>query len=316
MPNISKEWEESWVGSKENDGGRRTGGKFVRLDRIHSGFIHERHRNKYRVNFAYAKISGEDLESLDELAAPVGGYPEPEDKPDGFCNAWRKKQGRFCKRKAKEGERFCAFHLGGKANPKKYRHENVFFHGAISKMPFYTHKLPKTLQEAIQAQVDLPAHEQFCFREELALFRNSGEKIVEMYGKAVASGNQDLILETGVLMRDYLKQVVAIGKDIAATEAIATETLTQAELNSFINFIVRQAYEMFGTDMERAREFERQLRGKVKALSHVDDPQTVQSTTQDVFEAMAYSVPIAPDVTQDTPHNNAGSVVEGYYEQR
>jgi hypothetical protein len=161
-----------------------------------------------------------------------------------------------CRRWAIRGSNFCQFH-GGRRSPKYWSQH-------VSR--FYKRALTQTLTDALQQSLELKPDDQFNLMEELALMRQVASQYVTVYGAALESGKQDLILSSGELMALALNQVANICKLAASVHSEQKDKFSIHDLNYVIEQIIRISYDCFKDD-DRCNKFAMMIRDQLDIRS-------------------------------------------------
>lgn len=164
-----------------------------------------------------------------------------------------------CRRWALKGTMFCQFHGG------RHVHKANYWQQQVSR--FYKRNLSKSLAEAIEDSLDLKPDDQFNLMEELALMREVAGQYVKVYGAALESGKQDVILSSGELMALALNQVSNICRQAAAVHNEQREKFSVHDLNYIIEQIIRISYDCFKDD-DRCNTFALMIREQLDLKSN------------------------------------------------
>jgi len=181
--------------------------------------------------------------------------PPPENSPRR-CHA-RRRNGERCRRWALRGRDYCQFH-GGRRGPVR-----------TDRLPmFYSRQLNRTLQEAVESQLEMAPREQLALFEELALMRLTAQRTVSMWNAAVETGKPETEQMAVALMVEALKNVEHMCTAAARVESTAADKVSIHTLKAFVSQIVRIAYETMGEEhVELARKFEKLVREEIKLPS-------------------------------------------------
>lgn len=197
--------------------------------------------------------------------------------------------GHRCAKWAITGSRFCQFH-GGSGKRAKVRNYSLPM--------FYSKYLTNTLNEALEAQLDLDSSEQLNLQEELALMRMTCAQAVKLFSGANEipedqDNRDETIMSAAILMREALQSVAQMCKDAAAVESTRKDAITPMDLKQIVNQLVRLLYVVCGEDNETiAREFERRVKDEIKLPSDVSGTElTPDKDVQGMFD----SIPKSPD---------------------
>lgn len=209
--------------------------------------------------------------------APPEGHPRQ-------CKRERR-TGHRCRKWAITGSDYCQFH-GGSGQRCKVRNNHLPM--------FYSKYLTATLNEALEAQLELDSHEQLNLQEELALMRLTCGQAIAMFGAANElpkdkENRDEVIMNASLIMRDALQSVAQMCKDAAAVESSRKDAITPMDLKQIVNQLVRLLYTVCGEDNEDiARRFELRVKDEIRLPNDVEG--TTLNPTQDVME-MLNSIP-------------------------
>jgi len=205
---------------------------------------------------------------------PPGG-PPPEDSPYR-CQA-KRRCGEQCKRWALKESSYCQFH-GGRGNSRT----------RTDHLPaFYAKRLTKTLQAAIEEQLEQAPHEQLQLFEELALMRVYARDAVILYNAAVDKGSEELRLSAGALMAQVLGDVAKMCQSASNVSLAGKDKVSIHNIEYVVGQIVRILYQTL--DDEDAQRVEERIRSDLKVY---DQTGTTITPDQDVL-AMDATVPNA-----------------------
>jgi hypothetical protein len=147
---------------------------------------------------------------------------------------------------------YCKFHGGTKSRPEKTTKKRI-----DQLPPLYSAMLNQTLRNSIADQLDLPKADQLGFREELAIFRTTGNMVLTTYSAALDSladpksektpvEKIDGLQASSAMVQQFLKDVVALGKDVATVEAIGKDKISIHDIYYVINQIIKIIHDECG----------------------------------------------------------------------
>jgi hypothetical protein len=221
------------------------------------------------------------------------------------CQTICKRTGERCKWWRCRFSSYCYRHGGRRSRGKGRNNYNPtpIYNGRLSclqgrKMPpLYRKYLRKTLSQAVSELCNMPPDEQLQVFEELALMRDAAGQAVWLYGIAreIADAKPDDIearrnaLEAAAIMREALMEVVKVVDRAAAINAQAKDKVSVLTLQHFVDQIVLHAWQCFGDDDPRVKDFVVAIRDGVK----IPDTGTSGTTMlpSDDVAAMDASVP-------------------------
>lgn len=172
---------------------------------------------------------------------------------------------------------------------------------------FYKKVLHKRLEQTLEDLLnDTSPSEQLQLYEELALMRTVADEAVGQYSAAVqardenldptkAAALQELVMTTGMIMRDHLNEVVRICEAAARIEQNAKDKISIHQLHFFVQQVVKCAYDAFDGQVTLAQLFDEKLRTNVRLPAPGQDG-TDLLPSMDV-QAMDLTIPRAPQPT-------------------
>lgn len=214
--------------------------------------------------------------------------PAPGSRPrDGhakLCQAKFKKSNRQCKAFALVGSKFCRHH-GGRHAARPLQ----LWAQANNAMPrFYSKYLNKTLNDAVEEALGCSPAEQLQLYEELAMMRETTGTALKLWSAAQETGKSDVIQAAEGLVRSYLQENARICALAASIEANAKDKFSVHNLVHVVNQMTRIAYEVFGEDIDKAKQFEALIKTQIRLPSK--ESGTLITPDQDVL-GMDDSVP-------------------------
>lgn len=231
------------------------------------------------------------------------------DRPEFQCQHIIRRLKRRCRRYALRGGRFCQKHNKGVGKLKNVVRNN---HLPI----FYRKNMTKTLAQAVEEQLAVSPQEQLNLYEELALMRDACGQAVGLYSKARELADaepdnmkaQNMVLESSLLMRDYLKEVVSICESAHRIEASAKDKVSVHQLHFFVAQLVQQIYKGVGEDITTARHIEHLIRTNLALPAAQGSTGTTISPDMDV-RAMDETIP-GEDVIDERPDASVAARTE------
>lgn len=154
---------------------------------------------------------------------------------------------------------------------------------------FYTEVLKPTIARRVAAQLQGSAFlEQISVEEELALMRDGASQAVAAYADVVEKHAEkpdenmtQALLVTSAVMRDALKDVVAMAKDTATLHEMRQKLngAVAAVMSDVVQAIVRAAWEIFEDD-HKIGELEKRIREHLEMRQFpVQDGEDLRGTT-------------------------------------
>lgn len=227
----------------------------------------------------------------DEVEASKTGKPTLK---GWFKGAPPEGHARQCKRVLRSGNRCRKWALTGK--------DNCQFHGGRRKSHVRNHHLPmfyskyltQTLNEAVEAQLEMSSDEQLSLQEELALMRVSSCDAVKLFSdaKSLPDAHPDkleLVTAATAEMQASLQAIAAMCKDAVSIEAARRDLITPMHLKLVVNQLVRLLYVVCGVEHEAiAREFETKVETELRLPS---DTKGTDLTPEKDVQEMLNTVP-------------------------
>ena len=212
--------------------------------------------------------------------------PAPPDHPRR-CQGMGRHSGVRCKNWADTGSKFCRFH-GGRLGKR---------HTRVDKLThYYSKHLTHTLQEVVEETLTQSIQEQLDLTEELAVIRGTVQDVCKLYDMSPEPGGSNdqnsSRLQAGALLRATLREVISSCEAAARVAAISRERISVHNLSIVLNQVVRCAWQVFGDDHDKAKEFERLIKATVRLPDEVHG--TVITPDEDVA-AMDDSIPKVED---------------------
>lgn len=197
------------------------------------------------------------------------------------CQGMGRHSGVRCKNWADTGSKFCRFH-GGHLGKR---------HARVDKLPqMYSKHLTHTLQKVVEETLTQSIQDQLDLTEELAVIRGTVIDVCKLFDLTEEGG--DARLTAGALLRATLREVVSSCEAAARVAAISRDRISVHNLSNVLNQVVRCAWQVFGDDHDKAREFEKLIKTTVRLPDEVLG--TSITPEQDVLE-MDDSIPKAGD---------------------
>lgn len=170
-------------------------------------------------------------------------------------------------------------------------------------MAFYNRRLGPKLAAYVKENLEAPLKEQRQVYNELALLRVSAGDAVQMYSAALEAqdsptikpeAKQDLLIQTGLFMRQMLDQVIRTAKIASEIEAAGKDKFSANDLHDVVNQLVHIVKNSFDAYPEAIEQFDLLLSTELKLPTINANGEYVGTTItpdQDVLD-MDNSVPI------------------------